>query len=64
MGIKAPYPPPSPYLLRVLMNIYYTITESGPENQNKNGLLGPTSIMVVYIYIWSLYGRYKEVPKP
>ena len=30
------------------MSIYTTIVEFGPENHNKDGLLGPNSIMVVY----------------
>ena len=30
------------------MSIYTTIVEFGPENHNKNSLLGPNSIMVVY----------------
>ena len=29
-------------------SIHTTIMEVGPQNQHKNGLLGPNSIMVVY----------------
>ena len=29
--------------------MYTTMMELGPPNHNKNGLLGPNSIMVVYV---------------
>ena len=30
-------------------SVYNTIMELGPQNHNKDGLLGPNSIMVVYM---------------
>ena len=41
--------------MTLYLELYYYCGIRSPQNHNKDGPLGPNSIMVVYEYMWTLW---------